>query len=342
MIAKRFAGHLTGWVLVGLVLCGCESETSPPPENNESNASRRMDAPTTSDEQIIRRVSSDPLPDDAPARASSPRSDSPRSDSPRSDSPRSNSPRALIRQMIRAYQSALAYADEGVVELRYRMRGKWMVDRADMRVAFSRGDHLANESPRVRLDAYGVTILASDGMLRSVPAKNLRDQLHHQAGKVRHVIPLTDAAFYADRLVSDLARGGMAGPSVQIELLLSPTPLSGLINPSTPLQFGALQTRGGESVRAVEIDIGRAPSASPDSTADVNATNNVDSTAMRLWIGTQTHLLHEIQLPPPPMVLADPNIDRAGLFVVFRNAGFKDSSPRDFRIHDDDLVDVPF
>lgn len=124
----------------------------------------------------------------------------------------------ILQRMRDAYAQATSYADRGVVRLNYRADGRWQRDEGRLSVRFARPDRLL-----VRI--YQLT-LANDGQrwqaaIADQSTRNMDGQVVVRTSPER----LTLEEVYDDPLILSVVAGGMGGPPIALELLLSDQPL---------------------------------------------------------------------------------------------------------------------
>ena len=179
--------------------------------------------------------------------------------------------RSLMQRVVDRYRRATAYRDDGVVRLAYLQSGVPQADEAPLRVRYE-------ASGRLRLSAYALDLACQDGHLQARIRGPAAGDLQHQLlQRPLHRSPLQLDDLYADPVITHFGSAGLGGPSPQLELLLSPQPLAGLLSEHTPLKMGSLATIDGAPCQAVEID----------------------DQPLRyvIWIDRQTLLVRRIELP---------------------------------------------
>jgi len=128
----------------------------------------------------------------------------------------------VLQRMIAAYQGAQSYHDQAVVRLKYRQQGQWFEDEGELSVSLVRPNKL-------QLRAYQLTLVSDGSRLYAVIADPGSDDLDGQV-VVRTAPPRFQLdTIYEDRIMMDVMSGGMGGPPVTLELLLSDTPLRELL-----------------------------------------------------------------------------------------------------------------
>ncbi len=199
--------------------------------------------------------------------------------------------RQVIDDCRQAYQKLSSYEDEGYVRLAYRMKGELLEDRAPLSVAFQRPGMLG-------IRAYSVEAGPKDGRWRL----QLRDSGKSAvAGQVisRSVPAKADFAWLlSDPAISEELAAGLAGFPPQLDMLLGPNPMRGLVDDSALLKLDTPETVGGELCHVVQVTRGPA--------------------LYRLWINQSTMLLRRLQMPSAhlsPEMLADSSITNTQLTI---------------------------
>lgn len=214
---------------------------------------------------------------------------------------------AILRQMIETYRQTQTYADQGVVRIRYRAEGQWIEDEGRLAVRFERPN-------RLMLRAYQLT-LASDGSrwqihIADPQTRDLDGQIvvRSAPGRVR----LED--IYEDTVTRDVIAGGMGGPPVTLELLLSEQPLEHVFDAAVRRELLAGQSVGGRDCHRIQVTLEEGP--------------------VVFWIDRQSHLLRRLEYPTDRLALQlDPSgsIQDLSLVADFREASLNvDLSGEDF------------
>ena len=201
------------------------------------------------------------------------------------------SARQVIDECRQAYQKLSSYEDDGYVRLAYRMNGELLEDRAPLAIAFQRPGMLG-------IRAYSVEAGPKDGRWRL----QLRDSGKSAvAGQVisRAVPAKADFAWLlSDPAISEELAAGLAGFPPQLDMLLGPNPMRGLVDDSALLKLDTAETVGGELCHVVQVTRGPA--------------------LYRLWINQTTMLLRRLQMPSAhltPEMLADSKITHTQLTI---------------------------
>lgn len=195
---------------------------------------------------------------------------SPAQPAPQSRAPSRPHPQALLRQVVDAYRKAAAYSDLGRVIIRYRHRQQIREESADMAVVFQRPS-------RLRLTAYQATLVTDGSRLKASIRDQATNDLDHQLLDVAAPTRLRRESLLADPLLREIAEGGVAGGSPQLELLLEESPLQEFLAPTTVLRLLSdddIQERPCYRIRA-DAPQGR----------------------FILWVDRQTHVLRRIEHP---------------------------------------------
>jgi hypothetical protein len=215
------------------------------------------------------------------------------------------SARQVIDDCRQAYQKLSSYEDDGYVRLAYRMRGELLEDRAPLTVAFQRPGLLG-------IRAYSIEAGPQDGRWRL----QLRDSGKSAvAGQVisRALPAKADFSWLlSDLAISEELAAGLAGFPPQLDMLLGPNPMRGLVDDSALLKLDPPETVGGELCHVVQVTRGPAQ--------------------YRLWINQATMLLRRLQMPNAhltPEMLADASITDTQLTIEL--PGIKTNEPIDWK-----------
>ena len=199
--------------------------------------------------------------------------------------------RQVIDECRQAYQKLQSYEDEGYVRLAYRMSGELLEDRAPLSVGFERPGKLG-------IRAYSVEAGPTGGrwhlQLRDSGASAVAGQV------ISRAVP-TKADFawlLSDQAIAEELAAGLAGFPPQLDMLLGPNPMAGLIDSAAVLQLDAPETVNGELCYTLQVTRGPA--------------------VYKLWIHQQSMLLRRLQLPNANLtaeMMADKNITNVQLTI---------------------------
>ncbi len=203
----------------------------------------------------------------------------------------------ILQRMTRTYRSASSYEDQAVVHLQYRQDGRDYEDESPVSICWQAPN-------RIRLQVYQVEAVC-DGQqfmarLRDEATRDFDGQVVRRPAPER--LTLRDL-WDEDEILSLAFRQGLTGYPLQLDLLLSPTPLAAL------MQEGARHTL-------------LTPAALEGSTCfRVQVTN--DDGPFVLWIDQQSYVLHRVEYPAAafaPDVAADRSVQDLQLRIEFRMA----------------------
>ncbi len=204
------------------------------------------------------------------------------------------SPRTTIEQCVKAYQQLSSYQDDGFVRLEYQLDGKLLEDRAPLAIGWdSRG--------KVGLRVYTVEAGPSGDRWRL----RLRDEADVVPNQVlsRGLPAKVDYEWLlSDPLVGERLSAGLAGFPPQLDLLLSPSPLQGLVDDSAALSFKQPESIDGRACYGINVQRG--------------------SAEFVLWIDQATLLLRRLTLPRShltPEMLSDQRVTNIKLSIEFPN-----------------------
>ena len=123
----------------------------------------------------------------------------------------------ILQRMVATYRDSKSYRDQAVVRLKYRQQGRWVEDEGKFAVSLVRPNKLL-------LRAYQLTLVSDGRHLYAVVADPGSNDMDGQV-VVRDVpAQFRLDAIYEDPVMLDLMSGGMGGPPVTLELLLSDAP----------------------------------------------------------------------------------------------------------------------
>ncbi|MBM4091891.1 MAG: DUF2092 domain-containing protein [Planctomycetes bacterium] len=224
----------------------------------------------------------------------------------------------VLAQMVAAYQRADSYRDRAVVSLRYRRDGRVYQDEAPLSVAW--------KSPnRVRVQAYQVDVACDGSRLRARLLDRGTNNFDGQVAVREAPRKLElDHLFEADEVLSLAFRQGLVGYPLQLDLLLSDTPLSALRDDQVSHTLEGSATVHGHACHHVR-------SQSPDGTFE-------------LWIDKVTHVLRRVEYPIAtfaPEIAEDAQVEDPHLSVEFNEATLDDAPPAErfaFRLPKDAKV----
>lgn len=207
----------------------------------------------------------------------------------------SGSPRSTIEQTVRAYQQLQSYQDEAYVRLRYDLDGQRLEDRAPLAVAW-------NKQGRIGLRVYSVSAgpTAKRWRLRLSDAESVVPQQ-----VLSRAIPerVDFAWLLSDPLVAQRMSAGLAGFPPQLDLLLAPLPLKGLVDDSAALTYGQPEQVDGRLCWVVQVQ--RGPNQ------------------FTLWIDQNDLLLRRLGLPRShltPEMIGDGRVSNVELTIEFAGA----------------------
>lgn len=176
----------------------------------------------------------------------------------------------LLQRMVATYQQAKSYRDQGVVRLKYRQQGQWFEDEGQLTIALVRPNKL-------QLRAYQLTLVSDGGRVHAVIAdpdsKDMDGQVVVRAAPARFRLD----TIYQDPILMDVMSGGMGGPPVTLELLLSETPLKELL----------------ATKRGVEL----AAEGTVDERVCDRVAVNLEEGQLVFWIDRQSGLLRRLEYP---------------------------------------------
>lgn len=207
----------------------------------------------------------------------------------------SASPRSTIEQMVDMYQQLHSYQDAAYVRLLYDMDGKRLEDRAPLSVAW-------DDQGQLGLRVYSVEAGPSSGRwrLRLPEAEAI---VPHQVLS-RAIPPHVDFAWLlSEPLVAERLAAGLAGFPPQLDLLLAPKPLQGLIDDQVTLSFLHPEAIDGRACLVIRVERG--------------------ASEFMLWIDQESLLLRRLRLPRShltPAMLQDGRITHVDLTIEFAGA----------------------
>lgn len=194
----------------------------------------------------------------------------------------------LLADMIAAYQSADSYRDDGVVQTSFVYGGRQQVGEQPFAASFQRPN-------RLTLDMYS-TRLKSDGEKVYATIEGLGDQVVVVTAPETIVAP----DFYGWKDLNQVVRLGIAGASVQLDLLTGDEPWAEVMQ-----EFPTAKLADGGPVDGHD-------------TYRVTLTSEVDR--LELWIDKQSLVLRRLRFPTQEHVRMDPNLSEMSLVAEFKNA----------------------
>jgi hypothetical protein len=204
------------------------------------------------------------------------------------------SPRTTLEHFARAYQRLTAYEDEAYVRLRYELDGKLLEDRAPLTVAWDNRGH-------VGLQVYSVQAGPTQGRWR-LSLRDDDDLFPNQVLSRALPAKVDFGWLLTDPIVAERLSAGLAGFPPQLDLLLNPQPLSGLIDDSAALSY--LPTESIDNRACFVIQVQRGP------------------TLFVLWIDQASLMLRRMRMPQTHLteqMLADKRVANIELTIEFSN-----------------------
>lgn len=176
----------------------------------------------------------------------------------------------ILQRMVATYRNASSYSDQAVVRLKYREQGRWVQDEGSFAVTLARPNKLS-------LRAYQLTLVSNGRRLYAVIADPGSNDMDGQV-VVRDVpSPFRLDTIYEDQVMMDVMSGGMGGPPVTLELLLSDEPLKELLASGKGVELlgeAKIRERACDRVQ-VKLDEGQ----------------------LVFWVERQSHLLLRLEYP---------------------------------------------
>lgn len=157
------------------------------------------------------------------------------------------SPKVTLANCVRAYGELQSYEDRGFVRLKYQINGEWQEDRAPLAVAWDAKGLLG-------MRVYS-TEAGPEGERWRLRIR--RDDLAQNDQILSRAVPTPEALDFKwlldDPVVAQSLSAGLAGFPPQLDLLLSPEPLSGLVNDASVLRFLPAESIDGRSCHVIEV-----------------------------------------------------------------------------------------
>ena len=176
----------------------------------------------------------------------------------------------VLQRMIAAYRETGCYHDQAVVRLRYRQQGQWFEDEGQLSVSLVRPN-------RLQLRAYQLTLVCDGNRLYAVIADpdsgDLDGQVVMRAAPSRFQLD----TIYEDRIMRDVMSGGMGGPPVTLELLLSEAPLKDLLASTRSVTLAGEATIRGRVCDGVLVPL--------------------DEGQLTFWVDRESSLLQRLEYP---------------------------------------------
>ena len=196
-------------------------------------------------------------------------------------------PKVLLEEVKRRYRELASYEDQAVVRLRYQLNGETVVDEAPLSVAWDKQGRLGlrvysvaagptGDRWRMRLGERGESEVDGSGEAfdRAPGAQPTFDQ-QVLSRSLPEEVDFDWLLF--DPLIGQYLAAGMAGFPPQLDLLLSPSPLGGLVDDSVSLSYAEPQKIDQQLCHLINVQ-------RPNMT-------------YRLWIDQATGLLRRIEVP---------------------------------------------
>ncbi len=204
----------------------------------------------------------------------------------------------ILDQCIKRYSQASSYQDQGQVRLRYTLDGTNLEDMAPLAIAFERPNRLG-------IKAYRVTA----GVTQDRWRMRIGDDEDSPTPKQIVSRNLPDWAtlewLKSDSVAMQYLSAGMAGIPPQLDLLLDPSPMKGLIDESATISLGGAEMIADRSCYVISVVRAKAE--------------------YRLWIDQADWLVRRMELPQsklPPEMLQDKRVQQISLSLEFNHARF--------------------
>jgi hypothetical protein len=237
------------------------------------------------------------------------------------------SPKALVAEVKQRYRALTSYEDQGVVRLRYKLNGQNVVDEAPMSVAW-------DSQGRLGLRVYSTAAGPSNGRWRmrlqerdDSTAYDATQPKFEQQVLSRELPPRVDFEWLLfDPLISQYLAAGMAGFPPQLDLLLNPDSLGGLIDETVTLSF--------DEPRKIDLQLCHI----------LNVDRPNLNLNYRLWIDQSSGLLRRVEIPRaniPPQLADDQRISQLELSIDIKEPrvnGAIDWGRFDVRVYPDDVL----
>lgn len=200
------------------------------------------------------------------------------------------SPQRVLDESVAAYQRLESYQDKAYVRLQYEHNGKPSEDRAPLSIAWNRNGEIG-------IRAYSIKSCTEEDRFRL----KVTDERSPVAGQiVSRALPnrLSFDWLLDDAIVRQQLAAGLAGFPLQLDLLLSPTPLRGLVGETAALSFGGRTSIDGRACLTLVVAHG--------------------SNAYKLFIDEASMLIRRLEFPSaalPPELKADEQIRNMRLTV---------------------------
>ena len=204
--------------------------------------------------------------------------------------------------MVATYREAESYRDQAVVRLKYRQQGQWFEDEGKLSISLVRPNKL-------QLRAYQLTLVSDGNRLHAVIADEGSNDLDGQV-VVREAPPQFRLdTIYQDSIMMDVMSGGMGGPPVTLELLLSDAPLKELLASSKGVELAAEGTIRGRVCDRVQVKL--------------------DEGQLVFWVDRQSHVLLRLEYPADRLAreMAAGNCSNVSLTAEFLEARVNEPVP---------------
>ena len=212
---------------------------------------------------------------------------------------------AVLRRMVEGYRRATTYADEGILRLRYREQGRFVVDETPMTLRVQRPN-------RLRLRAYNVTAVSDGQRLFARLEDKATSDLGGQVLVRRAPETLGLADLYGDTVLRDALVNGLGRQPTPLELFCAEQPLQAVFAPTVRKRL--LSPGELEGHRCLRVE-----ATTPEG-------------AFVFWVDEDEHLLRKLEYPVAamlPELAASTAAGEAELVAEFSNARF--NAPLDDR-----------
>ncbi|MEM8732642.1 MAG: hypothetical protein AAGG44_00365 [Planctomycetota bacterium] len=164
------------------------------------------------------------------------------------------SPKSILDECVRSYRRLTSYEDSAYVQLKYRIGEKWHQDRAPLKVAWAKQAPGEASQQLLGLQVYS-TLAGPDG--DRWRARIDRSDLAESNQVLSRAIPerVDFAWLLDDTVVAQSLSAGLAGFPPQLDLLLSETPLSGLVHDATELKLMRPASLNGRLCHVISIEV---------------------------------------------------------------------------------------
>ncbi len=210
----------------------------------------------------------------------------------------------VLKLMLSAYRHADHYQDRGIVHLQYRRNGQSYEDQAPLAVSWQAPNRLRVQAYQVDVACNGVQLV---GQIKDEATRDFDGQVVVRDAPSRLTL---GELWEQDENLSLAFRQGLAGYPLQLDLLLSETPLAALMEDG--IERTLLEPAKADGSMCHRVNVA------------------TDDGVFVLWVDQESFVLRRIEYPVAtfaPEIAADKSVQDLRLTVECRAASFAKSPP---------------